>query len=114
MRTNVTCPSTVPAATGFTVIFVVDAALLAPRLSVTLRENVSVAALVETGAVNVGCAAVVLESVTDVPPVCVQEYVATVPSESVPVPLNVTVAPPLTVCAGPAFATGGTFGGGAG
>ena len=58
-----------PAAGGFTVTVIVEAGLAEPRLSVTTSENVSVVALPTAGAVNVGCDAVTLLSVTAVPAV---------------------------------------------
>jgi hypothetical protein len=57
-------------ASGLTVTFTVEAALEAPRLSVTISENVSVVTAPTSGAVNVGCAADVLDSVTVAPWVC--------------------------------------------
>src|SRR5690349_5482342 len=73
-RPNVIVPltSTFPAIGGFTVTVTVEAALDAPRLSVTTREKVRVVALATVGAVNVGCEAVALLSVTAVPAVCDQ------------------------------------------
>ena len=56
--------------TGLTVMFTVDAVLLAPRLSVTTSEKVSVATAADTGAGNVGCTAEAFESDTVAPPVC--------------------------------------------
>ena len=56
-------------ARGLTVILTVDAALAAPRLSVTISENVSVVALGTVGPGNVGCEAEALLSVTAVPAV---------------------------------------------
>ena len=59
--------------TGFTVTFTLAPALVAPRLSVTTSENVSVAAAATVGATNVGCAVVPAVSVTaGVPAVWVQ------------------------------------------
>jgi hypothetical protein len=72
MRTKVMRPVTLPAAGGFTVTLTVEAALGAPSSSVTTSENVSVAAVVTVGAVNVGCEALALDKVTAVPAVCVQ------------------------------------------
>ena len=60
-------------AVGFTVTLTVAAGLIAPRLSVTTSENVSVDASATVGAGNVGCAVVPLVRVTvGVPAVCVQ------------------------------------------
>ena len=63
---------TLPATGGFTVMITVEAALTAPRLSVTTSENVRLVAATTVGAVKPGCAAVALESVTVTPAVCVQ------------------------------------------
>jgi hypothetical protein len=66
----------------------------APRLSVTVRLNSSVAAA--AGAVNVGVPVAAPVSVTAVPPVCVQASVAMDPSESLPEPFRLTAAPVRT------------------
>ena len=73
-RANVTAPVTVtlPATAGFTVTLTVDAALAAPRLSVTISENVNVVAVATDGAVKVGCETAALLSETAVPAVWVQ------------------------------------------
>lgn len=95
---------------GLTEMFTVEAALAAPRLSVTTRENVSVVATAALGAVNVGWATVVLESVTALPAVCVQAYEAMLPSGSLLAePFSMTVAPELMLCAAPALAVGGVL-----
>ncbi len=74
--------------------------------SPTTSWNVSVSAL--PGAVNVGCTAVSLDSVTVPPPVWVHWYVSGSPSGSkLPDPSSITAAPAFTVWPGPAFATGG-------
>ena len=56
--TDTTLPS------GFTVTLTVEAVLLAPRLSRTTSEKVSVVVAATEGAAKVGCATVELESVT--------------------------------------------------
>ena len=61
---NLTRPLTTPAAGGFTMTLTFEAVLLAPRLSRTTSENVSVAAAATEGAAKVGCATVLLDSVT--------------------------------------------------
>jgi len=71
----------------------------------TVRVKVKV--LEVPGAVNVGFAAVVLESVTESPAVCSQEYDKSSLSGSLPVPLRVTELPVATVCTFPALAVGG-------
>jgi hypothetical protein len=88
-----------PETGGFTVIVTVEGGLAAPALSVTMSENVSVAAAATCGAGKVGCATLVLDSVTvGDPAVWVQAYEAMVPSESVlDEPLSVTVAPEETL-----------------
>jgi hypothetical protein len=63
---------TLPATAGFTTTLTVEAALVAPRLSVTTSEKVSVEAAATVGATNVGRALAPLASVTaGVPAVCV-------------------------------------------
>ena len=57
---------------GFTVTSTVTGALIPPRSSVTRSWNVNVVVAAGEGAVNVGCAAEVLDSVTVVPAVCDQ------------------------------------------
>jgi hypothetical protein len=53
-------------------MFTVDAVLAWPRLSVTTSEKVNVVAPAGDGAVKVGCAALLFDSVTAVPAVCDQ------------------------------------------
>ena len=73
-RPNVIWPVTLtlPATAGFTITLTVEAALVAPRLSVTTSEKVNVVAVATVGAANVGMAAVALVSVmAGAPAVCV-------------------------------------------
>ena len=72
MRTNVMRPVRLPAGSGLTLMLTAAAGLVAPRLSVTVSEKVSVVAVATPGAVKVGCATVPLDSVTALPAVCVQ------------------------------------------
>ena len=90
-----------------TVMVTLDGLLLTCP-SLTTSRKVNVPAL--DGAVNVGFCAVLLDSVTGVPPVWVQVYVSGSPFGSeLPDPSSCTEDPVDTVCAGPAFATGGWF-----
>jgi len=98
----------VPAfATGGCDTVMVTVSVVVSPPSDTVRVKVKV--LEVPGAVNVGFAAVVLESVTESPAVCSQEYDIESLSGSLPVPLRVTTLLVGTVCASPALAVGGLF-----
>ena len=85
---------------------ITSSALVPPRLSVTVRRNVSATFVVVVGAVKLTVAVLALLSVTAVPETCVQAKLAMVPSGSVPVPVRLTAAAEATVRSAPALATG--------
>jgi hypothetical protein len=88
------------------VIITILGLLTAPVLSVTVRLNVR--DVVVVGAVNVGEAVFAPFKDTAVPDVCTHEYDTIVPPfvAKLPVPVNVTGEPWLTVWGGPALAIG--------
>src|SRR5690349_10480449 len=107
MRTKVTRPvtSTLPAATGATVMVTTDGALV-PLPSLTVRLKVRGVLLATVGAVNVGFTVSAPVSVTvGVPPGCVHAYCSVSPSGStLASPDRSTVEPEKTVRLTPALA----------